>query len=202
MIKVLLTLVCGFFLSATVAQAQIGPAPGGAGASLSANNTFTGTNTFSNGLNIGATGAVLSGSSSGTTTVKASATASGTLTLPAVTDTVATLNTPDQVQAGGVHLTSYGNSTGSVTVDCGKNPQQYIVNGGAFTITAPTADGNCILLMRNNASAGAVTFSGFTVGSNTGASLTTTSGNIFSIFIWRITDGTGPVAGYNITAHQ
>jgi len=101
-----------------------------------------------------------------------------------------------------VNETSFGNTTGSVTVDCGKNPQQYIVNGGAFTITAPASDGNCILLVRNNGSAGTITFSGFTVGANTGASLDTTSGHVFTIMIWRVTDATGSVAGYNVFAHQ
>ena len=144
----------------------------------------------------------LAGSSSGTTTLNASATASGTLTLPAVTDTVAVLGTADQTLSGGANFTSYSNSTGSVTVDCGKNPSQYIINGGAYTITAPANDGQCILFVRNNGSAGTTTFSGFTVGSNTGASLTTTSGNLFTIFIWRVTDGTGSTAGYNIFAHQ
>ena len=52
--------------------------------------------------------------------------------------------------------------------------------------------------MTNNGSAGAITFSGFTVGSNTGATLTTTNTNKFTVSIWRI-NGT---SGYNIFAHQ
>ena len=58
-------------------------------------------------------------------------------------------------------------------------------------------------MLYNGASAGAVTFSGFTVGSNTGGSLTTTSTNLFTVSIWRITiPGVGSTAGYTIFAHQ
>ncbi len=144
------------------------------------------------------------GSSTGYTTfTSANAGASNyAATLPANTGTIGELNLADQTLSGGVNETSYANTTGNVTVDCGKNPQQYIVNGGAFTITAPANDGNCILLVRNNASAGAIAFSGFTVGANTGAALTTTNGNLFTIMVWRVTDATGSVAGYNIFAHQ
>jgi hypothetical protein len=125
-----------------------------------------------------------------------------TFTFPGAAANLAALNITDQTLTGGVTPTAYANTTGSITVDCGKGPQQYVSNNGAFTITAPTTDGNCILLIRNTASAGAVTFSGFTVGSNTGATMVTTSGNIYTVMIWRVTDATGAVAGYNIFAHQ
>jgi len=146
----------------------------------------------------------LLGSSTGYTTFTSANAGSSnyTATFPANSGTVPELNLADQTLSGGVNETSFGNTTGSVTVDCGKNPQQYIVNGGAFTITAPASDGNCILLVRNNGSAGTITFSGFTVGANTGASLDTTSGHVFTIMIWRVTDATGSVAGYNVFAHQ
>ena len=125
-----------------------------------------------------------------------------TMTFPSTNANVAALNLTDQTLSGGANLTSASNATGNVTVDCGKNPSQYIVNGGSYTITAPSNDGQCVVFVRNNASAGATSFSGFTVGTNTGASLTTTSGNRFSLFIWRVTDLTGSTAGYNIFAHQ
>lgn len=91
----------------------------------------------------------------------------------------------DQTITGGANVTSKSLTTGNITVDCGARPVQYITNGGAFTITAPSADGNCILLVTNNGSAGAITFSGFTVGSNTGDALTTTNTNKFAIYITR-----------------
>jgi hypothetical protein len=132
----------------------------------------------------------------------------GTLTISPTTGSVvaslaspttyAKLNAPDQTVSGGANVTSQTLSTGSFTIDCGSRPLQYITNGGAFTITAPSNDGSCLLLITNNASAGAVTFSGFSVGSNTGDALTTTNGNKFTVDFWRI-NGT---SGYRIAAHQ
>ena len=61
------------------------------------------------------------------------------------------------------------------------------VNGGAFTLAAPTATGSYTLILQitNNASAGAVTLSGFnkTVGTSL---LTTTDGNDFFIYITKV----------------
>ena len=108
------------------------------------------------------------------------------------------LNIEDQTLAGGANVTAKSLSTGNITVDCGARPLQYITNGGAFTITAPASDGSCMLLITNNASAGAVTFSGFTVGSSTGDALDTTNGHKFMVSIWRING----VSGYRIAAHQ
>jgi hypothetical protein len=150
------------------------------------------------GVNVGSTGAVVvNGGALGTPS-------SGTLTnatgLPAtgVTGTAATLTVEDQALSGGARVTSKSLSTGSVTIDPGDRPLQYITNGGAFTLTAPANDGSMILLVTNNGSAGAITFSGFTVGSNVGDSLTTTNTEKFSIHIWRING----VSGYRIAAHQ
>ncbi len=112
--------------------------------------------------------------------------------------TVAMLGTEDQVLAGGARVTAKSLSTGNITIDPGDRPLQYITNGGAFTITAPANDGSVMLLVTNNGSAGAITFSGFTVGSNVGDSLTTTDTHKFTISIWRI-NGT---SGYSIFAHQ
>jgi len=61
------------------------------------------------------------------------------------------------------------------------------VNGGAFTLAAPTATGSYTLIVHvtNDASAGAVTFSGFnkTVGDSL---LTTTDGDDFFIYITKV----------------
>lgn len=123
---------------------------------------------------------------------------STTATFPSTNSTVASLNIADQALAGGANVTSLTQSTGSIQVDCGARPLQFITNGGAYTITAPASDGSCVLLSTNNGSAGAITFTGFSVGSNTGDALTTTNGSKFSIFIWRI-NGT---SGYRIASHQ
>lgn len=104
----------------------------------------------------------------------------------------------DQTISGGANVTSLSQSTGNITVDCGARPLQYITNNGAYTITAPSNDGSGVLLVTNGASAGATTFSGFTVGSNTGDALTTTNTNKFMIFIIRI-NGT---SSYTIKALQ
>lgn len=172
----------------------ISPITGAVVASLALGhaNTWTAAQTFNNG------DFKLAGATSGTTILAAAATASGTISFPAVTDTVAVLGTADQTVAGGANVTSQSLSTGNVTIDCGSRPLQFITNGAAFTITAPANDGSCMLLVTNNASAGAITFSGFSVGTNTGDALTTTNTNKFTISIWRI-NGT---SGYRIAAHQ
>jgi hypothetical protein len=122
--------------------------------------------------------------------LNAAATASGTITFPAVTDTVAVLGTADQVLSGGANVTSSNQGTkssGTYTVDCGASPLQFITNGGAFTLAAPSNDGSCTIQITNNASAGAVTFSGFTVNASfTGGALTTTNTNKFFVSITRI----------------
>ena len=61
-----------------------------------------------------------------------------------------------------------------------------IVNGGAFTLAAPTATGDYTLVvqMTNNASAGTITVSGFS--KQSGDSLTTTDGDDFFLFITKI----------------
>ncbi len=108
------------------------------------------------------------------------------------------LGVEGQTLTGGAGVTAKSLSTGNVTIDCGARPLQYITNGGAYTITAPAADGSCMLLVTNNGSAGATTFTGFTVGANIGDALTTTDTQKFTISIWRING----VSGYRIAAHQ
>lgn len=121
-----------------------------------------------------------------------------TMTFPSSNGTISTLNIASQTITGGVIVTSLSQTAGNLTVNCGSRPLQYITNSGAFTITAPVNDGSCILLVTNDGSAGTITFSGFSVGSNTGDALTTTNTNKFSIHIWRV-NGT---SGYRIAAHQ
>lgn len=111
----------------------------------------------------------------------------------------ASLAATGQTITGGAITTALSQSTGNITIDCGARSIQYITNNGAYTITAPANDTpGCILFVTNGASAGSTTFTGFSVGSNTGDALTTTNTNKFSIFIWRI-NGT---SGYRVAAHQ
>lgn len=93
---------------------------------------------------------------------------------------VATLNTEDQALTGGVVVTSKSLgtiTTGTVTPDPGDRPQQHYTNGGAHTL-APSGNAGSILLdITNNASAGAITTSGFTL--VVGDPFTTTDGHKF-----------------------
>jgi hypothetical protein len=99
---------------------------------------------------------------------------------------VAYLNKTAQSLTGGARVTAYSITTGSTTIDPGNGPYQYITNGAAFTITAPSYDGGVDLEVVNNSSAGSITFTGFTVNSSTGDSLTTTNSSKFIISIRRI----------------
>ncbi len=164
---------------------------------ISKTNTWTAGQTFTN------SDLILKGSSTGVTTFTSSnAGASNfTVTVPGNSLTIAALDVADQTVSGGANVTSDNLGTitmGTTTIDCGVRPLQYFTNGGASTLAAPAADGSCIVLMTNNGSAGAITFSGFSVGSNTGDAVTTTNTQKFSIFIWRINS----TSGYRIAAHQ
>lgn len=94
-----------------------------------------------------------------------------------------------QVFSGGAIITSNNLGTvsgGTVTINCGNGPLQYLTNNGAFTMAAPAADGSCMVLTTNGAAAGTITFTGFSVGVFTGDALTTTNTSNFTITIWRI----------------
>jgi len=134
-----------------------------------------------------------------TTTTQSAGDSSTKIATTAFTQTI--LSTADQTLSGGANVTSDSlgtKSSGTTTIDCGANPLQYLTDGGAFTLAAPANDGSCMVLVTNNGSAGTITFSGFSVGSNTGDAIDTTSGHKFTLSIWRINS----VAGYRIAAMQ
>jgi hypothetical protein len=89
-------------------------------------------------------------------------------------------------------------STGTFTPDPALGLHQHLTNGGAFTLQAPTTDCVLVLQVLNNGSAGAITFAGFTVGSNTGDALDTTNAHLFRIRIERMNG----VSSYTIQALQ
>jgi len=158
----------------------------------------------SNQVTITAAGAV---SLPGTTTAGGTLNVSGTfqsggntMTFPGSAGTLAALNIADQTLSGGANVTSLSQSTGNITVDCGARPLQYITGAtSAWTITAPSSDGSCILALTNaGASAVIPSFSGFTVSSNTGDTLTTTASSKFWIWIGRINS----VSSYSVKALQ
>lgn len=77
-------------------------------------------------------------------------------------------------------------SSGTTTPDPANGNYQYYTNNGAHTLAAPSSDCAIDILVTNGASAGAITFSGFTVGSSTGSTYNTTNTNKFILSIRRI----------------
>lgn len=77
-------------------------------------------------------------------------------------------------------------SSGAITPDLANGNSQFYTNNGAHTINAPADDGGVDILVTNGASAGAITFSGFTVAAGASSALDTTSGHMFWISIRRI----------------
>jgi hypothetical protein len=79
-----------------------------------------------------------------------------------------------------------GNIPASFTANPALGNYQYGSNNAARTWIAPTSDCAIDILVTNTASAGVITFSGFTVGANTGDALDTVSGDKFIISLRRI----------------
>jgi len=91
-----------------------------------------------------------------------------------------------QTITGGFLIAPFALTMGNVTINATLGNYQDITNGGAFTITAPANDCSVDIMVSNNANAGGITFSGFTVGSNTGDLLTATNGHRFIISFRRM----------------
>lgn len=147
-------------------------------------------------VQIGAAGSNVSiGATSGAVTI-----GGNTITFPTSAATLAALNLQNQNVTGGATVTSQSISSGSFTVNCGLGPEQFITGPtSAWTITAPSSDGSCLILLTQPGSSAQIpTFSGFTVGSNTGSSITAVASTKFTISVWRVNG----VSGYSIFAHQ
>lgn len=101
--------------------------------------------------------------------------------------------TGDQVLNGGYSTVAVDDGTRTAGTyrpsPVGGNTRR-IVNGGPFTIAAPNVAGDysMVVQMTNNASAGAVAFSGFS--KVVGSAITTTNGHDFFIFITKVNDFT------------
>jgi hypothetical protein len=90
-------------------------------------------------------------------------------------------------------------SSGTFTPDPTVGNYQYYTNSGAHTLAAPTVDCAIDIMVTNGATAGAITFTSFTVASgNTGDALTTVNTSKFLISIRRI----NAIATYIIKALQ
>lgn len=93
-------------------------------------------------------------------------------------------------------------STGTITPSSLNNLKQTLINGGAFTIAAPSVVGDIELYITNTATAGTITFSSFTK-QYTGDALDTTNGHEFQIFIYCSKNDAGSVkTAYLVKAMQ
>jgi hypothetical protein len=96
-----------------------------------------------------------------------------------------TANADDELTGG--YTTTADNdgtfSTGTYTPTPAGGNMKRIVNGGAFTLAAPTASGDYTLVIQitNNATAGAITLSGFS--KTSGNAFTTTDGHDFFVYV-------------------
>lgn len=178
---------------------------------LTAGTTFTGTTTTAtlvattlNGNTFTTGTYTLTGTAGKTLTFSNTLTLAGTdsttMTFPGTSSTVLTTGNTATLTVG---FTFTANnigtvSSGTTTPAPASGNYQYLTNNGAFTLAAPSSDCAIDILVTNGASAGAITFSGFTVGSTTGSALTTTNTNKFIISIRRINS----ISTYSIYALQ
>ena len=89
-------------------------------------------------------------------------------------------------------------SSGTFTPDPTVGNYQYYTNNGAHTLAAPGVDCAIDIFVLNGATAGVITFTGFTVGASPGDPLTTTNAAKFIISIRRI----NAIATYTTRALQ
>ena len=113
---------------------------------------------------------------------------------------IGVLNRENQPVTGGATVApkdlGTGSGAGTVTLDVGDCPLQDLINGGAFTLAPGTVYGACILTVLNDASAGAITTSGFTIVA--GDIFDTTNTNKFRCHVCVNADGSSLI----ITAMQ
>ena len=91
-------------------------------------------------------------------------------------------------------------SSGTFTPDPRTSNFQHAVNGGAHTLAPPAYNCTMVILYKNNASAGAVTTSGFTLVD--GDDFTTTDGHEFFCYITRYNDGSSTFSALTVKALQ
>jgi len=121
-----------------------------------------------------------------------------------VDDTVASMGASrlslngGQTISGGFNFNVFVSPAGNITINPFNGNYQSIGNVGTFTVTAPTVDCAVDLMIVNSAGAGAIAWSGFTVGTNTGDLMTTTNGHIFIVSIRRMAN----ISTYVIKALQ
>tara|TARA_R100000781_G_scaffold114740_1_gene86412 strand:+ start:96 stop:1583 length:1488 start_codon:yes stop_codon:yes gene_type:complete len=108
----------------------------------------------------------------------------------------------DELTAG-FSATAYSagtKSSGTFTPDVDDGNFQFATNGGAHTLAVPTKNCTMVILYKNNASAGTLTTSAYTV--KDGDDLTTTNGHEFFFYITRINDGSTTFSLLTVKALQ
>lgn len=159
------------------------------------------TNKTYNGLTVTTTTGTFTLTNAKTFAVSNSLTLTGTdstsFAFPTVSSTVLTTGNTATLTVGfTVTPNNLGTiSSGTVTPAAANGNYQYYTNNGAHILAAPAADSAIDILVTNGASAGVITFSGFTVGSSTGSPLTVTNTNKFIISLRRI-NGTSTYSTY------
>lgn len=152
-----------------------------------------------------ATGATLTIADGKTLTASNSLTLAGTdsttMTFPGTSSTVLTTGNTATLTKG--YSTTPNNigtvSSGTTTPAAADGNYQYLTNNGAFTLAAPSSDTAIDILVTNGASAGTITFSGFTAPSGGGGdTYATTNTYQFLLMIRRINS----VATYSWKALQ
>lgn len=115
-------------------------------------------------------------------------------------NTIATTTAADQTLSGGANVASLQLASGSIAIDCGSRPLQWMTApASAWTITTPGNDGSCMLMISNSTSGSpAPTFSGFSVGTNTGDAVPTAASYRYMVSIVRIAG----ISTYSIKALQ
>ena len=111
-------------------------------------------------------------------------------------------DTPDELTAG-FSAAAYNcgtKSSGTFTPDIDDGNFQYATNGGAHTLAVPAKNCTLVILYKNNASAGTITTSGYTV--TDGDTITTTNGHEFFFYITRINDGSTTFSLLTVKALQ
>lgn len=128
------------------------------------------------------------GTGNGFTKFSGPTTTERTFTLPDASATILTAASSSTVSVG-YPVTAYNGGTvssGTFTATATNAGLQYYTNNGAHTLAAPSSDCTILILITNGASAGTITFSGFTVSSSTGDTLTTVNAARFVISIVRV----------------
>lgn len=124
------------------------------------------------------------------------------LSHPAVDGDTLKADTADELTAGFSSATTDAGtkSSGTFTPTPDSGNFQHFVNGGAHTLAPPAKNCTMVLLMKNNASAGTLTTSGFTLVD--GDTLATTNGHEFFLYITRYNDGSTTFSALTVKALQ